>query len=79
MKLISNQPLQRTDSITMCFGTDFPEKCYGLPNKSLGKLATDIRNSSQTEIQPLPDLNFNHIGARPIYFKGIIITFPGII
>ena len=77
-KLISFQPIQRKDAISMCFGKDFSEKCYGLPDKSLDNLATDLKNSSQTEFQPLPKLNANHNGARPIYFKGIIITFSNI-
>ena len=59
----------------MCFGKDFPEKCYGLPDKSLDGLLTDLNKQNKTEFQALPDLNANHNGARPIYFKGIITTF----
>ena len=78
IKWTSFQPIQRKDAISMCFGKDFSEKCYGLPDKSLDNLAMDLKNSSQTEFQPLPELNANHNGARPIYFKGIIITFSNI-
>ena len=59
----------------MCFGKDFPDKCYGLPDKSLDDLSTDLNNSSKTEFQALPELNAKHNGARPIYYKGITITF----